>query len=220
LILCHGSQNKTLTFQLQGYNMPVSDISIPEAKSLFDLNVWSYIGVTQAFLPLLIWAASSSSRPSLIINNNSVSSVEPTPHNSVYHASKAASAMFSTHMRIELAPFNVRVVELKTGCVHSKFHANHQGGNASLPPTSIYQPVKTQTESAMRNAFPDREDPEKWARDVVQDIARHWDNPPKEIWRGTGAWRTWFANTFFPVGWWDQSWRKAVGLDLLENKSR
>jgi short-subunit dehydrogenase len=205
--------------------MPISDISVPEAKELFELNVWSYISVTQAFLPLLLHAARSSSSsspnycsPSLIVNNTSVSSVEPTPHNSVYHASKAAAAMFSTHMRIELEPFNVRVVDLKTGCVHSKFHANHQGGKANLPSTSIYMPVKVQTESAMRNAFPHREDPEKWARDVVRDIVSNWDRPPKEIWRGTGAWRTWFSNTFFPVGWWDASWRKAVGLDRLEGR--
>ncbi|EXJ90500.1 hypothetical protein A1O1_03603 [Capronia coronata CBS 617.96] len=215
-----------------GYNMPVSDISIPEAKALFDLNVWSYISVTQAFLPLLLNAAkvqgktispSSSSGsnvrppPSLIINNTSVSSVEPTPYNSAYHASKAAAAMFSTHMRIELGPFNVRVVDLKTGCVHSHFHANHQDGQASLPPGSIYAPVRLQTEKAMRNAFPRREDPAKWARDVVADLVSgsRWDAPPKEVWRGTGAWRTWFANTFFPVGWWDQSWRRAVGLDRI-----
>jgi short-subunit dehydrogenase len=207
--------------------MPISDISVPEAKELFELNVWSYISVTQAFLPLLLHAARTSSSsssspnycsPSLIVNNTSVSSVEPTPHNSVYHASKAAAAMFSTHMRIELEPFNVRVVDLKTGCVHSKFHANHQGGKANLPSTSIYMPIKDQTESAMRNAFPHREDPEKWARDVVRDIVSTWDRPPREIWRGTGAWRTWFSNTFFPVGWWDASWRKAVGLDRLEGR--
>lgn len=200
--------------------MPISDISIPQAKELFEVNVWSYISVTQAFLPLLIHAAKSSptAGPSLIINNTSVSSVEPTPHNSVYHASKAAAAMFSTHMRIELESFKIQVVDLKTGCVHSNFHANHQGGNASLPSTSIYLPIKDQTESAMRNAFPHREDPEKWSKDVVRDIVSNWDNPPKEVWRGTGAWRTWFANTFFPVGWWDQSWRKAVGLDLLKEK--
>ncbi|KAI1628199.1 1-acylglycerone phosphate reductase [Exophiala viscosa] len=205
-----------------GYNMPVSDIAVDEAKALFDLNVWSYISVTKAFLPLLLQSAtkgtSAKFSPSLIINNTSVSSVEPTPHNSVYHASKAAAAMFSTHMRIELAPFNVRVVDLKTGCVHSKFHANHQAGNASLPSTSIYQPVKDETESAMRGAFPHREDPEKWAKDVVRDIVRNWNNPPKEVWRGTGAWRTWFANSFFPVGWWDESWRRAVGLHLLKGR--
>lgn len=211
--------------------MPVADISIADAKALFDVNVWSYISVTQAFLPLLLQAArgpkSKSTgtgtgkprpRPSLIINNTSVSSVEPTPHNAAYHASKAAAAMFSTHMRLELEPFNMRVVDLKTGCVHSHFHANHQGGHASLPPSSIYMPIKDETERAMRGAFPDREDPQKWAADVVRDVLRRTHDPPLEIWRGTGAWKTWFANSFFPVGGWDQSWRRAVGLHLLQGR--
>ena len=196
--------------------MPISDLSIAEGKQLFDLNVWSYISMTQAFLPLLMKHSSlSSSSPSLIINNTSVSSIEPTPHNSAYHASKAAAAMFSTHMRIELEPFDIKVIDLKTGCVHSRFHANHQDGKASLPATSLYLPIRAQTESAMRGAFPDREDPDVWARNVVRDVTRSWRNPPLEVWRGTGAWRTWFYDRFWPRGWWDQSWRRSVGLDLL-----
>ncbi|KAJ9606914.1 hypothetical protein H2200_008925 [Cladophialophora chaetospira] len=212
--------------------MPVSDISLPDAKALFDLNVWSYITITQAFLPLLINAAKTSPSPSLILNNTSVSSIEQTPHNSAYHASKAAAAMFSTHMRIELEPFNLHVIDMKTGCVHSRFHANHQEGIASLPENSLYardSKVQEMTEGAMRGAFPDREDPEVWARNVVNDIMSTWDRRawlggsalPLEIWRGTGAWRTWFYNcTFWPTGWWDEWWRKAVGLDLLKEKVR
>ncbi|KAH9224148.1 hypothetical protein DL95DRAFT_485014 [Leptodontidium sp. 2 PMI_412] len=34
--------------------MPISDLSIAKAQELLDLNVWSYIAVTQAFLPLLL----------------------------------------------------------------------------------------------------------------------------------------------------------------------
>jgi 1-acylglycerone phosphate reductase len=228
----------TLRFTSLGYNMPISDIDIHSAKSLFDLNVWSYIAITQAFLPLLINASQQSpnSPPSLILNNTSISSIEPTPHNSVYHASKAAAAMFSTHMRIELQPFNIHVIDLKTGCVHSRFHANHQSGNASLPEGSLYakygQDVKDMTEGAMRNAFPDREDPDKWARDVVRDVTSRWESRgwidrrrgtylPLEIWRGTGSWRVWLYNcTIWPVGWWDGWWRRAVGLDLLGQRVR
>jgi 1-acylglycerone phosphate reductase len=36
------------------YAMPFSDLSISEAKKLFGLNVWSYLVVSQAFLPLLL----------------------------------------------------------------------------------------------------------------------------------------------------------------------
>lgn len=34
--------------------MLTADISIAEAKKLFDVNVWSYLEMTQAFLPLLL----------------------------------------------------------------------------------------------------------------------------------------------------------------------
>jgi 1-acylglycerone phosphate reductase len=56
-----------------GYNMPVADIDIAKAKSLFDLNVWSYIAVMQAFLPLLLQAKD------MIVNNTSISSIAPNP---------------------------------------------------------------------------------------------------------------------------------------------
>jgi 1-acylglycerone phosphate reductase len=34
--------------------MLVSDVSIPDAKNLSNLNVWSYIAMTQEFLPLFL----------------------------------------------------------------------------------------------------------------------------------------------------------------------
>lgn len=49
-----------------GYNIPRSDLSIPEAKDLFKLNVWSYLAVTQAILPLLLKSKG------MIINQTSI----------------------------------------------------------------------------------------------------------------------------------------------------
>lgn len=166
-----------------GYNMPVADIELDKARQLFELNVWSYISVTQAFLPLLIKAKG------MIVNNTSVSSVEKTPHSSAYHASKAAAAMFSDHMRIELAPFDVKVVDLKTGCVHSQFH-NNRSDEGTLPPGSIYEPAKEETEKAIRAShFSDREPLDVWARNTANDLLRR--NPPAQVWRGKGAWWVW-----------------------------
>ena len=95
------------------YSMPVSDISIPEAKKLFDLNVWSYLAVTQAFLPLLLKSKG------MIVNQTSIASVAAIPFQSAYDASKAAMAMFSNLQRLELQAFGITVVELKTGVVRS-----------------------------------------------------------------------------------------------------
>ena len=59
-----------------GYSMPLMDISLPTAQSLFDLNVWSYITVSQAFLPLLFSStAHVGGYQPMIVNNTSVVSI-------------------------------------------------------------------------------------------------------------------------------------------------
>jgi len=189
--------------------MPVADIELDKARQLFDLNVWSYITVTQAFLPLLIKAKG------MIVNQTSVSSVFPTPHSSVYHASKAAAAMFSDHMRIEFAPFGIKVVDLKTGSVHSHFHNNRSDNNA-LPPGSIYEPAKAETERAISGMhFVDREPLEIWARNVVGDLLVR--NPPAQVWRGKSAWTVWLA-TCLPHTLFDSKLASLTGLDVLSKR--
>jgi 1-acylglycerone phosphate reductase len=76
-------------------SMPISDLSLPEAKKIFDVNVWSQLAVTQAFLPLLLKSKG------IIVNQTSVVSTTAVPFQSAYGASKAAMAMFSDSMRLE-----------------------------------------------------------------------------------------------------------------------
>ena len=154
----------------------------------------------------------------MIVNNTSISSVAPTPFSSVYHASKAAAAMFSDHQRIELAPFGVRVVDLRTGCVKSNFHAN-RSDDSTLPTESIYEPVRAEAENAIRvEHFSERTNVHIWAEQVVADLLM--EHPPAQVWRGAEAWRTWFWATFAGHAWFDAAYRKMVGLDVLEEKLR
>jgi short-subunit dehydrogenase len=76
-------------------SMPISDLSIPEAKKIFDVNVWSQLSITQAFLPLLLKSKG------MIVNQTSVVSTMAVPFQSAYNASKAAMAIFSDSMRLE-----------------------------------------------------------------------------------------------------------------------
>ncbi|KAK7956546.1 NAD(P)-binding protein [Apiospora aurea] len=183
------------------YSMPVADISLDAARKLFDTNVWGQVAVTQAFLPLLLLRASSSSSDSsnaprawclgglcgggqqqrqqpMIVNHTSVGSVMAMPFQSVYNSSKAAFAMLSQALRMEVAPFGIRVVELKTGGVRTNIIANNNvnkgsaggdGGKGSeatattsspgtsspptwagaLPAGSIYAPARSVVEYAM-----------------------------------------------------------------------
>ncbi|KAN0119357.1 NAD(P)-binding protein [Hyaloscypha variabilis] len=194
------------------YGTPVSDLSIPEAKKLFDLNLWAYIAVTQAFLPLLLKSEG------LIVNHTSAASVVAIPFQSVYNASKAAMSMFSDTERLELEPFGVRVVDLKSGYVKSNLNF-HNEGFQGLPKRSIYQPAKETVEKSMRGdglvelGIPAHE----WAKQVVQDLLKK--KPPANIWRGASAFLVWIG-TFLPHGMLDTTVKKASGFDIVEQKVR
>jgi 1-acylglycerone phosphate reductase len=156
-----------------GYNMPVADIDSLKPK----LSSTSTSGPTSpSCRPLLLQAKG------VIVNNTSISSVAPTPFSSVYHASKAAAAMFSDHQRIECAPFGVHVVDLKTGSVKSNFH-NNRSDESRLPNGSVYEPMRAEAERAIcAEHFSKRMDLDVWAEQVVSDLLKK--NPPAQVWSG------------------------------------
>lgn len=198
-----------------GYGMPVSDISLVEAKKLFDLNVWSYLAVTQAFLPLLLKSKG------VIVNQTSVASCVTTPFMSTYNASKAAMAMFSDSQRIELAPFGIRVVDLKTGMVASNFFVASTSANPSLPEGSLYASARETVEKAMnggRTEMGDAMPADKWAKAVVRSFLKK-EQPPWTIWKGTNALLVWFG-TFLPHGTFDNMMKKMFGLNEVADLYR
>ncbi|KAK8105671.1 NAD(P)-binding protein [Apiospora kogelbergensis] len=203
------------------YSMPVADISLDAARELFNTNVWGQIAVTQAFLPLLLarssppqssawwWCNSREQHQPMIVNHTSVGSVMAVPFQSVYNASKAALAMFSQTLRMEMAPFGVQVAELKTGGVRTNIIANnnvHKGGGdrdpktratsstspsapgaGHLPASSIYAPARSVVEHAMsQEQLAGRGiTPEQWAREVAALLLS--GSPPQVIWKGESS---------------------------------
>jgi len=199
-----------------GYTMPISDISIPEAKKQFDLNVWSYIAVTQAFTPLLLKSKG------IIVHNTSVASVSSLPFQATYSASKSAMASFAEAQRLELQPFGVRVVDLKTGAVTSNFFSNTYNQKAAdesdghlLPADSIYSPARDAVEKMLRgDELRAMSVPAKtWAHNVASDLLR--PNPPYQIWRGGQAWQI-RIGSMLPLGLLDGMIKKITGLDIVE----
>ena len=195
--------------------MPVTDINITEAKKVFDLNVFSHIAVTQAFLPLLLQSASSEGS-SIIVNHSSIGACAAIPFQSVYDSSKAAFAMFSDCMRLELQPFDIKVLDLRTGVVQTNLLKNLQDAQRpSLPEKSIYQPAKEVVEKALRQeGFEGQGTPaHQWAEQVVRDITKK--SPPPIIWRGESAFLA-RIGTILPFGMFDGVVKKLSGLSLVE----
>lgn len=212
--LTGGTLNVLLNNAGAGYNMPISDISIPDAKKLFDLNVWSYISIIQAFMPLLTRAKDGA----IVVNHTSVGSMTGLPFQATYNASKAAMAMYSECLRLELQPFNITVVDLKTGGVRSNIFAN--ATDTKLPSNSIYAAARDDAEKmlsgeklqSLKGTFVEAE---VWAKGVVKDLTK--PKPPYQIWRGGSALLAWIS-TFLPVGLFDGKLKEITGLDAVIRK--
>jgi NAD(P)-dependent dehydrogenase (short-subunit alcohol dehydrogenase family) len=212
--LTGGTLNVLLNNAGAQYNMPISDLSIPDAKKIFDLNVWSCISTIQAFIPLLMKAEDGS----MVVNHTSVGSTAGLPFQAAYNASKAALAMFSDILRLELEGFNIRVVDLKTGGVKSNILANLT--HTELPSNSIYAPARDDAEKmlsgeklkSLKGIYVEAD---LWAKGVVKDLTK--PKPPYQIWRGGNAWLA-RLSTLLPVGLFDGELKKVTGLDDVIRK--
>ncbi|KAI1186119.1 hypothetical protein F5B17DRAFT_431925 [Nemania serpens] len=196
-----------------GYCMPLLDIDINKARELFDLNVFSILRVTRAFLPLLL----ESKHGGLVINHTSTVSMTASsvPWQGAYNASKAAATSITENLRLELSPFNIRVINMLTGAVKSTFFDNAPA--AKLPPNSRYYVAKEEIETAMAggDAAANGIDSVTWANSVVKDIDQR--NPPLWIWRGRYATQVRLAS-LLPVGTLDSTIKGLSKLDIVERK--
>lgn len=165
------------------YTMPVADLDIAGAKQLFDLNVWSYIAITQAFLPVLL----KSCHGAIIVNQTSAAGLMPIPWQATYNASKAAISAFSDTMRLELEPFGIKVIDLKTSLVKSNMISDVKKTGPSLPKGSIYEPAKELVESYLRgDPFVGAgQDQVEWAEAVLKELLK--DEPPLVIYTGENS---------------------------------
>lgn len=178
------------------YCMPLSDASISESRKLFDLNVFSLLEVTQAFLPLL----RQSNYGGIIVNNTSILSVLTLPFMGAYCASKAASSMLTDALRLELAPLGIKVVDLRTGAVNSNFYTNaNSGQRPTLPADSMYSDAREVVEKSLSgdNVKDSNMSASIWAAQVAPALLK--DTPPIRIWKGSNARLVWFAKRFLPA---------------------
>ncbi|KAL6353446.1 hypothetical protein LRP88_13938 [Fusarium phalaenopsidis] len=106
-----------------------SGVDMTPAKAMFDVNVWAVLELTQAFSPMLIASKGT------IVNIGSVAGRLPIPFEGIYNISKAALEHLSRQMRVEFAPFDVKVV---TGGIKTGFFAHAE--ETELPKTSPYYP--------------------------------------------------------------------------------
>ena len=154
----------------------MADVELAAARACFDVNFFAYIATTQAFLPLLLAAASQPNNrreegyKPIIANHSSIAATSPAPWQGIYSASKAAVVTMTDVLRFEMAPLDVAVVEIKSGVVESGIYDH--GAKKVLPPHSVYEFARGPIEAAMGNYDAAEVPAEGWARDVVAGLLR------------------------------------------------
>lgn len=81
-----------------------------QARTLFEVNVWSPLALTATLLPSMMAASSG-----IIVNVTSTVQAVPLPLLGYYGASKAALAQATRSLRLELAETPIRVLEVVPG---------------------------------------------------------------------------------------------------------
>lgn len=186
------------------YGGPVELVPLDDIRQQFELNFFAYIGVTQAFLPLLKTARGT------VISVSSISGRISVPVTGIYSASKYALEGLSDAWRIELAPFGVRVVLIepassptsiwKTSLERSMKHLNSAEG----PYARLLAMAEKSARQSQQSGFPIQ----KFADTIVRIL----DSPRPRARYSIPASATVaiFLRRFLPDSLWDRLIRRVM----------
>lgn len=114
--------------------VPAIEVSDEDIQSTFETNIFSVIAIIRELSPLIIAAKGK------IVNIGSITAVTPYVFGAVYNATKGALQAYSNTLRLELAPFGVRVILVVTGGVQSRIARTDR----TLGEDSLYLPINTE----------------------------------------------------------------------------
>ncbi|MRI32616.1 short-chain dehydrogenase [Endozoicomonas sp. OPT23] len=145
---------------------PLIETPVKELQQQFATNVISPMALAQAFAPAMI-----QKKAGTIVNIGSVSGVCVTPFSGTYCASKAAINTLSDCLRMELAPFGIRVMTVHPGAIQSDFARN---ANAALErvwsDSSLYKGIESAVRKRANASQKNPTSTEKFCRNLVDNI--------------------------------------------------
>ncbi len=96
----------------------LEDVPIDEARRQFEVNVFGLARMIQLATPIM-----RAQRSGTIVNITSIGGRIHAPMGSWYHATKFAVEGLSDCLRMELAPFGIRVVIIEPGAIRTEWNA-------------------------------------------------------------------------------------------------
>ncbi|KAL1852745.1 hypothetical protein Daus18300_012076 [Diaporthe australafricana] len=188
--------------------MPILDEDLDSVRSLFEVNFYGPLAITQAFAPLIIKAKG------MIVYITSISGYVNVPFMGIYAASKRSLELAAETLRLELAPFGVDVLEIVTGAVKSRGQTYF--GDFKLPEASLYKSIEDIIASrAQGNDQLPRMETAEYAAAVVDQIT---SRTTGRFWYGNNAESTRMSTTAtaVPQSAMDAGMSYGCGLDALK----
>jgi len=188
---------------------PVVELQTDELQQQFATNVFAPVAVTRHALPLL-----KASGGAVVVNVGSVSGILTTPFSGAYCATKAALHSLSDAMRMELAPFNIRVLTVQPGAIQSSFGDNSLAGvEHLLTEDSAYRAVE---DKIRERAVASQQNPTT-ANDFAKELLEHIDKGSGPVIRiGNGSTALPAMKRWLPLRLLDRILGKKFGLDKIK----
>jgi len=176
--------------------------SLEQAKSLFDVNLFGVIRMTNAVLPTMRRQLAGR-----IVNMSSVMGLIPAPYAALYASSKHAVEGYSESLDHEVRALGVRVVLVEPAYTRTRFDANLIKADR---PLDEYAQARSIAEGVVRDMMKTADSPELVAQVVLKAAtAAH---PRRRYSAGRMAGQVSLLRRFVPETAFDKSLRKQMRL--------
>jgi short-subunit dehydrogenase len=176
--------------------------SVAQVQSLFDVNLFGVMRMTNAVLPSM-----RSRGAGRIVNMSSALGFVPAPYSAHYAASKHALEGYSESLDHEIRAFNVRVSLIEPGAVQGTFD------QSSLEPDSTmkeYDEGRAWVHAFYKKSMLTADTPEKVAQAVL--LAATATHQRQRYTVGKVAWQIGLLRRLMPARMFDKASRQQFGL--------
>lgn len=177
--------------------------SIAQVQSLFDVNLFGVIRVTNAVLPVMRHGGQGR-----IINISSVLGLIPAPYSAHYSATKHALEGYSESLDHELRGFNIRVSLIEPAYTRSVFDQN------AIKPDAIlqeYERPRAGAHALLEDVMTNAADPPEVVAEAVLNAATA-EHPRRRYTAGKVARQISALRRFAPAAMFDKTLRKQMRL--------
>ena len=189
----------------------VIDLTRDDLRRQYETNVIAPVAVTAKAVPLLRSAVAKNGS-AVVANVGSIVGLFTTPFAAAYCSSKAAVHSLTDALRMELAPFGIRVVSIQPGGIRSSF-GEHAEEAIRLPEDSLYKVaergIRARAQAGQRGATP----AELFVVPVAEALLGA--SPPRVIRGGANSVRLPLLKKLLPAAMFDARMAKMFGLDAL-----